>query len=65
MKNAVFWDFSHVALVRTDILQERIATVIRVTIIGELGTLLVVTRNRSTFRRNSVSSRHASVLSSC
>jgi hypothetical protein len=33
MKNAVFWD---VALVRTDVLKERIASIIRVTRIGEL-----------------------------
>jgi hypothetical protein len=34
----------HVALVRTDISEEHIATIIRVTRIGELGTTLAVTR---------------------
>jgi hypothetical protein len=40
-----------VDLVRTDVSEERIAAVIRVIIIGELGTL-AVTSNRSTLRRN-------------
>jgi hypothetical protein len=35
----------HVALVRTEVLEERIASIVRVTKIGELGTL-VVTSNR-------------------
>jgi hypothetical protein len=39
-----------VALVRTDVLQELIASVIRVTRIGELGTTLAVTSNRRTLR---------------
>jgi hypothetical protein len=41
----------HVALVRTDILEERIASVIRVTRIGELGTL-AVTSNWRMLRTN-------------
>jgi hypothetical protein len=42
MKNAIFWDgmLHHVALVRTDILEECSAS-IRVTIISELGMILV------------------------
>jgi hypothetical protein len=39
-----------VALVRTDVSEERIASVIRVTKIGELGTSLAVTGNRNTVR---------------
>jgi hypothetical protein len=35
-----------VALVRTDVLEELSAAIIRVTRIGELGTTLAVTRNR-------------------
>jgi hypothetical protein len=35
------------ALVRTDVLEERISSIIRVTRIGELRTTLAVTRNRS------------------
>jgi hypothetical protein len=35
-----------VALVRTDVSQEGIASIIKVTIIGELGTTLPVTSNR-------------------
>jgi hypothetical protein len=34
-----------VALVRTEVLEELSASIIRVTIIGELGTTLAVTRN--------------------
>jgi hypothetical protein len=48
MQNAVFWDVTPMALVRSDLLGERIASIIRVTRIGELRTL-VVTTNRNTF----------------
>jgi predicted transcriptional regulator len=44
----------HVALVRTDVSKERIATNIKVTKIGELRTPLAVSSNRSTLRRNTV-----------
>jgi hypothetical protein len=43
----------HVALVRTDVSEERSTSVIRVTRIGELGTTLAVTSNRCVLRRNS------------
>jgi hypothetical protein len=36
----------HVALVRTDVLEELSASFIRVTRIGELGTMLAITSNR-------------------
>jgi hypothetical protein len=39
-----------VALVRTDVLDERIAYIIRVIRIGELGTTLAITSNRRTMR---------------
>jgi hypothetical protein len=42
-----------VAVVKTDDLEERIASIIRVTKIGELGTTLAEASNRSTMRRNS------------
>jgi hypothetical protein len=42
----------HVALVRTDISEEPIVSIIRVTRIGELGTILTVTSNRRTLRRS-------------
>jgi hypothetical protein len=42
----------HVALVRTDISEERRASIIRVTRIGELGTTFAVTSNRRRLRRN-------------
>jgi hypothetical protein len=45
-----------VALVRTDVTEERTASIARVTRIGELGTKSVVTRKRSTLRRNTISS---------
>jgi hypothetical protein len=41
----------HVALVRTDVSEERSASIIRVTTIGELGTL-AVTSNRCMQQRN-------------
>jgi hypothetical protein len=40
-----------VALLRTDVSEERIATIIMVTRIGELGTTPAVTSNRRTLRR--------------
>jgi hypothetical protein len=43
-----------VTLVRTEVLEEPSATVIRVTRIGEVGTMLAVTGNRRTLRRNAV-----------
>jgi hypothetical protein len=41
-----------VAPVRTDVSEELSASFIRVTRIGELGTMLAVTSNRRTLRRN-------------
>jgi hypothetical protein len=41
LKNAVFWDVTRVALVITDVSEERIASNIRGTRRGELGTLAV------------------------
>jgi hypothetical protein len=41
-----------VALLRTDVSEERSASYMRVTRIGELGTTLAVTSNRCTLRRN-------------
>jgi hypothetical protein len=41
-----------VALVRTDVLEDLSASIIRVTRIGDLGTTLAVTSNRRTLRRN-------------
>jgi hypothetical protein len=43
MKDAIFWDVRHVALVRTDVLEECITPIIRVTRLSELGTLSVTT----------------------
>jgi hypothetical protein len=36
--NAAFWDVMPLALIRTDISEERIASIIRATRIGKLGT---------------------------
>jgi hypothetical protein len=41
-----------VALVRTEISEERVASIIGATIIGDLGTTLPVTSNRSTLRKS-------------
>jgi hypothetical protein len=38
MKNAVYWDVTPVALIRTDVSKEYIASIIRVERITELGT---------------------------
>jgi hypothetical protein len=43
-----------VTLVRTNVSEETSASFIRVTRIGELGTMLAVTSNRRTLRRNCV-----------
>jgi hypothetical protein len=40
-------------LVRSDVLEERIASIIKVTRMGELGTLAVIS-NRSRLRKNAV-----------
>jgi hypothetical protein len=41
MKNTIFVMLRSVALVRTDVSEDRIASIIRITRIGELGTLAV------------------------
>jgi hypothetical protein len=43
--------YRRVDLVRTDVSEERSASIIRATRIGELGKTLAVTRNRRTLRR--------------
>jgi hypothetical protein len=45
----------HVALVRTDLSEEPNTSIIRVTRIGELGTMLAVTNDQHTLRRNTSS----------
>jgi hypothetical protein len=50
---ASFGMLRRVALVRTDVSEELSASFISVTRIGELGTMLAVTTNRCTLRRNS------------
>jgi hypothetical protein len=42
----------HVALVRSDVLEEHSTSIIKVTRIGELGTTLAVTSNQRMLRRN-------------
>jgi hypothetical protein len=44
----------HLVLVKTDDSEERIASIVRVTRIGELGTMLVVAINRRNSTYNSV-----------
>jgi hypothetical protein len=43
-----------VAVLKTDVSEERVASIIRVTRIGELGTTLAVTRNRRKLRGNTM-----------
>jgi hypothetical protein len=45
---------SRVALVRIDMSKELVASIIRVTRIGQLDKTSAVTRNRSTLRRNTI-----------
>jgi hypothetical protein len=52
----------HVALVRTDVLEEHITSMIRVRRIGELGTTLAITSN---CKSSSISSQRALVASYC
>jgi hypothetical protein len=51
-----------VVLVRTDVSEELSASFIRVAKIGELGTILAVTSNRSTLMKEELSSSETSVL---
>jgi hypothetical protein len=65
MKNAVFWEVTPCGSVRTDVSEQRTASIIRVTRIGELGKKLALSSNRRTLRRNtihSISSSETSVL---
>jgi hypothetical protein len=50
VKNAIFLDVTTGGSVRTDVSVEGIASIIRVTGIGVLGTTLAVTSNRSKLR---------------
>jgi hypothetical protein len=52
----------HVALVDTDVLEECITSIIRVTRIGELGTTLAATNNRNTLRRNTANVPSSPIL---
>jgi hypothetical protein len=45
IKNAVFWELRCVDLVRTDVSEERSASIIRVRRIDELGKTLAITRS--------------------
>jgi hypothetical protein len=53
------------ALVKTDVSEEFIASIIRVTTMGELGTTLAVTNNRSTLRGNHSCLPHLSYYDVC
>jgi hypothetical protein len=54
-----------VALARTDVSEEHIASIIRVKGISELGTTLAVTSNRRTLRRNAILVTLISLLVCC
>jgi hypothetical protein len=54
MKNGVFWDVTPCGSCKNRPFKERIASIIRATIIGELGTPLAVSSNRRTLRRNTM-----------
>jgi hypothetical protein len=48
IKKAVFWDMMQCGFARTDFSEERIAFIITLKIVSELGTMLAVTSNRKT-----------------
>jgi hypothetical protein len=56
LKNTVFTVRCRMDHVRTEVPEERIASIIRVTTVGELGITLSLTSNRSALRRNNNSS---------
>jgi hypothetical protein len=64
MKNVVLWDITPCSLIRTDVSVGRIASIIRVTRIGELGTTLGIT---TTYSSHNISSHHGlvAILPSC
>jgi hypothetical protein len=45
MKNAVFWDVTQCGSCKTDVSEERIASIICVTRVGEIRTTVAVTSN--------------------
>jgi hypothetical protein len=51
-KNVIFWDVRRVTLVRTVVSEKRIALIIRVKRVGEIGTTLALTSNHSTLHKN-------------
>jgi hypothetical protein len=55
----------HVTFVITDVSEERIASIIKVTKICELEITVTVTNNRSALRENIISSQRASVAGYC
>jgi hypothetical protein len=52
MKNTIDWMLCRVARARTDVSEELSASIIRVTRIGELGTMSAVTSNRCILHQN-------------
>jgi hypothetical protein len=54
-----------VALVKTDVSEELSASITRVTRIGELETMLAVSSNRPTLRRNAEELRIMGISSQC
>jgi hypothetical protein len=61
-KNAIIWDVMSCGSCKNDVLEERKATIIRVTRSGELVTTLAVTINRRMLS-HIISSQRASVVS--
>jgi hypothetical protein len=62
MKNAVFRDVTRrVALVRTDVSDERSSSIFRIRV-DELGITLAVTSSRSSLRRNTMSTSRKTVF---
>jgi hypothetical protein len=59
MKNAVLWDVTPCASYNNRRFRERSTSTLRVTVRGELGTMLAIISNRSSLHRNTtVTQRH-------
>jgi hypothetical protein len=62
MKNPVFWDVMRVALVRTNVSEERSASIIRVSRIDDLGTTIAIASNRRTLRHGVTHQKMALII---
>jgi hypothetical protein len=62
MKNAVLWDITQCHYCKQDVSEERGASIIMFTSIGELVPTLAITNNRRTLRRNTTNVPSSPIL---